>query len=49
MKQIKLKQNKLSILRKSNYLPSFLSQALIGLILGDAHLSKSSPTSNTRF
>ena len=47
MKKFQLKQNKLRILRKSNYLPSFLSQALIGLILGDAHLSKS--TSNTRF
>lgn len=46
MKKKQTMQNKL---RKSSYLPSFLSQALIGLILGDAHLSKSSPTSNTRF
>lgn len=29
-------------------LPSYLNEALIGLILGDGHLSKSSPTSNTR-
>lgn len=39
---------KLSLIRKSEFLPTFLSEVLTGLILGDAHLSKSSPTSNTR-
>ena len=29
-------------------LPSFLREALIGIILGDGHLYRSSPTANTR-
>jgi hypothetical protein len=34
---------------KNNKLPTKLHNILIGLILGDGHIYKTSPTSNSRF
>jgi len=39
---------KIKKIRSCLILPSFLHEVLIGLILGDGHLYRSSPSSNTR-
>jgi len=41
-------ESRIKVVRSSTSLPFFLEEALIGIILGDGHLSKSSSTSNTR-
>lgn len=42
------KKNLKSNIKNQTKLPSFLEEALIGILLGDGHLYRSSPTANTR-